>query len=207
MFTIIIPHLHTKMNDECLEINLRMLKDNTKIPYDVVVDDRDLDPYEIWNDQVAKAKTDVVVMSNSDVLMAPGWDSMINFCVSNSIVTGYLVECGAILASDVNFSCDFGKTPSTFRRDAFESFSLEKSKTVPAVKEERGWYMPCAVNRDWFVSTGGFDMSKGSFKGKIPLDIYFWDSCLRTPGFRLLRANSFAYHFQNLSDEKRVDRF
>jgi hypothetical protein len=184
-----------------------MLKDNTKIPYDVVVDDRDLDPYEIWNDQVSKAKTDVVVMSNSDVLVAPGWDSMINPCVSNSIVTGYLVECGAILASDVNFSCDFGKTPSTFRRDAFESFSLEKSKTVPVVKEERGWYMPCAVNRDWFVSTGGFDMSKGSFRGKIPLDIYFWDSCLRTPGFRLLRANSFAYHFQNLSDEKRVDRF
>jgi len=206
MFTIIIPHLHTKMNDECLSINLQMLRDNTISPYEVIVDDRDMDPYEIWNDQIFKAKTDIVVMSNTDVLMAPGWDSMVGYCAPNAIVTGYLVECGVILTHPVNISCNFGKSPSTFNRIEFEKFVSEKSQTVPHIKEERGWYMPCAVNRDWFVSTGGFDMSKGSFRKKIPLDIYFWDACIKIPGFKLFRANSFAYHFQNLSDESRVNR-
>lgn len=194
------------MNDECLELNLKMLKENTKTPYNAIIDDRDMDPYEIWNDLVAKVDTEIVVMSNTDVLMAPGWDCMVDYCESNTIVTGYLIECGAILPHHININANFGKTPAAFDRKGFESYSNEKSKNIPRIKEERGWYMPCALKSDWFLSKGGFNMSLGSFRGKIPLDIYFWEECLKDPKFKLLRANSFAYHFQNLSNEDRVDR-
>ena len=204
MFSVIIPHKHGKLNDECLALCLKMLKENTRNDYDVLVDDRNMDPYQIWNETVPLAKGEVVVMSNTDVLMAPGWDEMVLHAAPNAIVTGYLVECGAIGVHQTNIEKDFGRTPAAFNRDAFEKFVAINSNDKPAIKEERGWYMPCAMNREWFRQTGGFDTGKGRFPA--PLDIYFWESCLKHPSFRLLRAKSYAYHFQNLSNETRVKR-
>ena len=203
--TIIIPHKHGKMNDQCLELNLIMLKENTTIQYDVIIDDGPEDPYLIWNKQTAKIDSDVVIFTNTDVLFAPEWDIMVKYAVPNSIVTGYLVECNAIGVHRTNIPMNFGQKPETFRRKDFEEFAKKHAQLVPEIKEERGWYMPCALDRKWFVSTGGFDMSRGSFSVE-PLDIYFWEECLKNPDFKLFRAKSYAYHFQNLSNETRCQR-
>lgn len=205
---IIIPHKHTGLNDQCLKLCIEMLRENSSrgTITNIIVDDSDRDPYEIWNQQSIISDADIVVFTNTDVLMGPMWDTIIKFVKPNSIVTGYLIECGAIPVHHLNIERHFGKTPASFMRTEFENFCIEHGKTVPEIKEERAWYMPCAMDRKWFVSTGGFDMKLGSFREHKPLDIYFWETCIKQHGFILLRAKSYAYHFQNLSNEKRVKR-
>jgi hypothetical protein len=154
------------------------------------------DPYKIWNEVAQTARADILVFSNSDVLMAPNWDILfVEHMVENAIFTGYLVEPGNVGVAHQNIHKDFGRYPSTFRRQEFEDFALNAK--VPVVKEERGWYMPCAISKKWFLSTGGFDTTLGF---PNPNDILFWNKCISELGTRLYRCNSFAYHFQALSD-------
>lgn len=196
--TIIIPHKPTLANDEALKLNIQMLLDNTRCSFELIVDTQvPKDPYKIWNEAVAVARSKVVVLSNSDVLMAPDWDvPILEHICDNVIVTGYLVEPGVIGVAPANIRKDFGKLPSEFDRTAFEEFAREDAKEREEIEEKRAWYMPCAMMRDWFMWTGGFNTDKPFPE---PNDIKFWDRVVQNYSTKLLRVPSYAYHFQNLS--------
>jgi len=191
--TIIIPHKSTVSNDKAMMLNISMLLKNTRNSLEIIIDTEvPKDPYKIWNEAAKIARSDILVFSNSDVLMAKDWDTwFFEHMQDNAILVGYLVEPGNIGVASENIHRDFGRTPDTFDRDAFEGFA-ECSK-VPIIKEERGWYMPCAVWKEWFLSTGGFDTTLGF---PNPNDILFWNKCVKEYGTKLFRVRSFAYHFQ-----------
>jgi hypothetical protein len=194
--SIIIPHKRTKLNNLALELNLRMLQDNTLHSYELIIDtESPKDPYKIWNECAKQARADILIFTNSDVLMAPMWDVLfVEHMKDNAIFTGYLVEPGNIGVAAVNLPYNFGRSPVDFNRNTFEAFAnLYK---VQDIREERGWYMPCAFRRDWFLDTGGFDVTLGF---PNPNDIIFWERCIKDYGTKLYRTRSFAYHFQNLS--------
>src|SRR4030065_245347 len=195
--SIIIPHKRKDLNHQALALNIAMLNDNTHNSYELIIDTEcPRDPYKIWNEVAKTARADILVFSNSDVLMAPFWDVFfVGHMKENAIFTGYLVEPGNVGVAQQNIHKDFGRFPNTFRRQEFEHFA--KHVKVPDIKEERGWYMPCAISKEWFLSTGGFDTTLGF---PNPNDILFWNKCIEELGTKLYRCNSFAYHFQALSD-------
>ena len=199
--TVIIPHKPTPANDAALEINLAALHDNASCGLEVVVDDSmPGDPYDIWNRRIAELpKGRIVVMTNSDVIMGPRWDAgFLKHIQDQAILTGYIVEPGSIGVADANIRRDFGRLPHTFDRKAFEAFVENEMARTPDLKIERAWYMPCCLYRDFFVWTKGFNLSGGGFPRA--LDIEYWERCIKhLPNFKLLRVNSWSYHFQNLS--------
>jgi hypothetical protein len=199
-YSILIPHKKTGMNDLSLEINIKMLNENSENKnFELIIMEEECNPYKLWNDYSDKAKYDNLVFSNSDVLMARRWDThLIGHLCDNSIVTGYLVECGVILPASQNINMDFGSSASSFRRDEFESYCEEKSISTTECKNERGWYMPCSITKSLFNKMGRFSEEKPF---PYPNDIDFWEKCISN-GVILKRANSFAYHFQNLSNKE-----
>jgi hypothetical protein len=158
------------------------------------------DPYKIWNEASAKARGEFLVFSNSDVLMAPGWDMpMVDNCEYNNIVTGYLVEPGNIGVAAVNIQRDFGRRPDDFWRVNFEEWAVKFAATIEGAwihRNGESWYMPCMIRRDWFMDTNGFDTTLGF---PNPNDILFWNECEQQRGTTFKRVGSIAYHFQNLS--------
>ena len=199
--SIIIPHKPTGMNDEALELNLKMLLRHTRLTYELIIDNEcPKDPYKIWNEAARMARSDTLVFTNTDVLFGPEWDMLVDHQIyPNTIVTGYLVEPGNIGVATQNIHENFGKTPTLFDMHAFEDWVRHQLSNVEqgnAVKEERGWYMPCAMNKNWFNSIGGFSTELGF---PNPNDAIFWDRCIADFGTKLLRVPSYAYHFQNLS--------
>lgn len=196
--SVIIPHKPTSENDKSLRMNLQYLLEGSTVPLEVILDTTvPKDPYRIWNEAASQARADIIVFSNSDVIMAPGWDVFFaEHCAPNRILTGYLVEPGNIYPADVNIHMDFGKTPDEFNYIEFCKFVIEHSQHIPDVWSQRGWYMPCAMNRDWFLSTGGFDTTKPFPHSN---DIDFWEKCIKEYNTTLLRVRSYAYHFQALS--------
>lgn len=196
--TIIIPHRPGQHNDDALSLNVEMLLDNTYHSFELIVDTEvPKDPYKVWNEAAKVARSDVLIFSNTDVLMAPEWDvSMLAYCRPNRITVGYLVEAGNVGVAEVNIQRNFGKVPEQFDRATFEKFAGSFSRKFPDILFERAWYMPCAMDREWFLSTGGFDTTLGF---PNPNDILFWNRCRDELGTEFVRVNSFAYHFQALS--------
>ena len=198
--SIIIPHKPAISNNKALELNIKMLLRHTNIQYELIIDsEHPKDPYRIWNEVVKKVRSNVVVFSNSDVIFGPGWDILVCNVNPNQIITGYLVEPGNIGVAEANIYKDFGKTPDDFDIMAFENFVRGETQHIEIgniFKQERGWYMPCAMDREWFLDVGGFPMELGF---PNPNDAIFWDKCVADYNTTLLRVPSYAYHFQNLS--------
>lgn len=199
--TIIIPHKRTHMNDLALELNLSRLLKYTKVQYELIIDtETPKDPYQLYNSAARRARSDTLVFTNSDVIMGPEWDMLVDPSPQpNTIVTGYLIEPGNIGVAEVNIPKNFGKSPLSFDATAFEDYVKSQLHHVEhgnTIKEERGWYMPCAMNREWFLRVGRFPTELGF---PNPNDAIFWDKCTAEYSTRLLRVPSYAYHFQNLS--------
>ena len=127
--TIVIPHKRTPLNDQSLELNIKMLLENTVNNFELIIDtEAPQCPYRIWNDAAQRAKANILVFSNSDVLMAPGWDQpFIDSIQDNAILTGYLVEAGNIGVASVNIPKNFGKVPAEFDRPAFEAYAATEA--------------------------------------------------------------------------------
>lgn len=196
--SVIIPHKPTARNDEALALNLDMMFKNARNPFEIIIDtETPKDPYKIWNEASKVARAEVLVFTNSDVLMAKDWDvNLLAYAQPNVITTGYLIEPGTIGVAPENIHHDFGRVPATFDRAGFEQYASQLMIGKPAVIEQRGWYMPCAISKEWFLGTGGFDTTLGF---PNPNDILFWEHCIHDLGTKLLRVASIAYHFQALS--------
>lgn len=194
--SILMPHHSTPLNDEALDLNIAMLKENTTSgPFEILLAREYGDPYRFWNDISDRAKYECLAFTCSDMLMAPGWDvAMMAHLDGESIVTGYLVEPGVIPVASKNITIDFGRTPGRFRRSEFEAYC--SSLSVPEVRDGFGWYMPLMVTKGLFSRMGKYP-SEQPFPH--PNDLLFWEKATRA-GVAFRQVRSFAYHFQNLSN-------
>ena len=204
LISIIMPLLHTPMNDQAMEIVQQTLEANTVGPWEMIIDDDDeRDMYEKVNRLADKANSDNLCFWNSDVFPAPNWDVMMRkHHQPNAITTGYLCECGAIGVATENVPANFGWRPESYDRKGFEAFALEHSQNVPEVREKRAWYFPCMISRERFVELGKF--KKGVWNVD-PVDIWFWNHHAEQGGI-FLQTRSYFYHLQCLSATDRVDR-
>lgn len=193
--SILIPHKHEKENDKALKIALECIIDNTDHDYEIIVDSTTPgEPYTLINRMAMQAASEWLVFSNSDVFFGPHWDSpLLEAAQPDTIVTGVLVEPGAIGVAAQNIKANFGMQPDFFHRQAFEQFVLQSNWRV----EGDGWYFPCLINRARFIGMGCFDTSRGGFP--LPLDIQFWEKW-KAEGNRVQRVGSYAYHLQNYSN-------
>lgn len=193
--TILLPHLRGPANDRALRIALDCLLTNTQVNFELIVNTSVGDVYEICNQMAARAAADWIVFTASDVFMAPGWDMpMLESAQVNRIVTGVIVECGAIGVNVLNHHRNFGMTPESFDREAFETWC----RVSPETPSGYGWYFPSLHHREAFLDFGGFDLSRGPFPE--PLDSYYWTKW-RKAGREVHRVPSFCYHLQNYSNE------
>jgi len=195
--SIIIPHKIGPSNDKALRLAIDSIMEYTERTYELILDMTvPRDPYRIWNEVSEQARGKTLVFSNSDVIFAPGWDVMADHARSNVIVTGYILEPGNIGVAPVNIRRDLGRHPDNFNHSEFLSFVKKHSTKVPELTEKRAWYMPCAIDKEWFLSTGGFPIDVGFPSAN---DKRFWDQCRDNLGTVFLRARSYSYHFQNQS--------
>ncbi len=198
---ILIAHKHDPENDKALAIALDCIVRNTRNDYELLVDtDTPGCPYRLLNRMVDQTSAEYVVFSNSDIFFAPGWDvPMINAAAPDVIITGVVVEPGAIGVNVLNHEHNFGMTPDTFDRATFEQWVVDGSE----IPDGDGWYFPSLHNRQEFLALGGFDLSRGTFPE--PLDTYYWQRW-REGGRRVQRVKSFSYHLQQYSFKEEQDK-
>lgn len=193
---ILIPHKHTPENDKALAIALDCIVRNTGVDYELLIDaTTPACPYEVVNRMALSTRAEYIVPTNSDIFFAPGWvEPLLAAASPRKIVTGVLVESGAIGVNERNEHRDFGMTPERFDREAFEEWVAEQSGTPTGI----GWFFPSLHHRATFNARGGFDLSRGRFPE--PLDKHYWQQW-RESGGAVERVASYAYHLQNYSNE------
>lgn len=194
--SILIPHLREPVNNEALRICLDCIAANTGVDYELIVESvstrRGI--YGVCNQMAARAAADWIVFSNTDVFFAPGWaEPMLAAAERNTIITNVIVECGAIGVNTANVHWNFGMTPQTFNRTAFEHWCTN----TPHVPPGNGFYFPSLHHRETFLDFGGFDVSEYEFPE--PLDKWFWEQWIAS-GRSVQRVASFCYHLQNFSN-------
>lgn len=200
--SILLPHLKEPANDTALKIALDCIVSNTGMDYELIIEavETRRDIYRVLNMMAERAQGTYIVPHNSDVFVGPGWlEPLYAVRDANAIVSPVLVECGAIGVAPVNLPKDFGKTPQTFRREAFEEW-VRAGGEMPGVPDgARRWYFPSLLPRRTFLDMGGFDTARGYFPND-PVDIWFWDKW-EASGKHFRHARSFVYHLQFWSSE------
>lgn len=191
--SVLIAHKHEKANDAALKVALDTIVDNTVHDYELLIDSTTpANVYQVYNQLAVRASAPYIVFTNSDVFFAPRWDiPMLVAADPDAIVTGVIVECGAIGVATANVHRDFGMRPQTFRRKEFEEW-VEKEQPLPPGD---GWYFPSLHNRQAFLDMGGFDLTKGTFPTE-PLDILYWNTW-RERGGIIKHVRSYCYHLQH----------
>ena len=196
--SVLLPNLRTSLNNEALKVCLECLVDNTSVDFELIVEavSTRRDIYRVCNEMAERAISDWIVFHNSDVFMAPGWaEPMLAAAGKDTIVTGVIVECGAIGVAPVNVGRNFGMLPNTFQRESFERFVVEHAP----FPDGEGWYFPSLHPRETFLEMGGFDLSRGHFP-KDPLDIIYWN-LWRASGRVVKHVRSYSYHLQHYCSE------
>lgn len=193
--SILLPHLRQAQNDKALRIALSCLVSNTSVDHELktenVAERRDI--YSVINRMAASAVSEWIVLMNSDHFVAPGWiEPFLAAAQPHLMLSCILVECGAIGVHTMNYAANFGMTPETFDRAAFEDFARQGTAWLDGYS----WFWPVMLHRQTFLEMGGFDTSRGGFPA--PLDFHFgerWQSMGRGFG----RVKSYVYHLQNYS--------
>lgn len=196
VLSVLIPHKRSPANDRALSIALSCLVDNTDVDYELIIDAQTpADPYVLLNCMARRARSEYIVFGNSDLFFARNWARpMLEVARPDWIVTGVLVEPGAIGVHIQNHPRNFGMRPETFDRTAFEAWCAE----TPESPQGDGWYFPSMHHRSSFLDFGGFDTVLGAFPE--PLDAIYWDRW-KSNGRKVHRVMSFAYHLQAFSNE------
>jgi len=198
---VLIAHKHQAANDAALAVALDCLVRHTRTDYELLVDSTTpACPYRVLNTLVRQTAAEWIVFSNSDVFMAPGWDEpLLEQAAPQRIVTGVIVEPGAIGVNILNHQHNFGMTPERFDRAAFERWVAETPETPAGA----GWYFPSLHHRETFLDFGAFDTTLGHFPA--PLDAIYWDRWLAA-GREVVRAQSYSYHLQQYSSEAEQEK-
>lgn len=196
VFTVLLPHKLNDGNNAALAVCIDCLTRNTRAEFAVSISAAYNQPlYATVNRMVEEAPTDCCFYLNSDMFVAPDWDTpMLAAYAKHTFVTNVVVEPGAIGVHPQNLHRDFGRKPQTFRRAEFEAWS--KSAPLPGGE---GWYAPIMFARSAWIEIGGFDTSLGEFPNNPALDMVLFEKW-KAWGRRVVRARSFVYHLQHYSD-------
>lgn len=110
--------------------------------------------YRAYNLGVEYATTEYVLLVNSDMAYSKGaLSSLMKQASPDVFIASRLVELGVMPSGKYGVEKDFGSKPKTFRKKDFEKYALSISRncSMPG-----GLYMPLLVNRQKFLSLGGF---------------------------------------------------
>lgn len=113
--------------------------------------------YRAWNRGVLEARTQHVVMLNSDMWVADRWLDALVWAKKTdpmSVPTSLLVESGRIPSAMPETALDCGVSPSTFDRTKFTRHA--ESIVRPGKVEPGRLYMPILVDRQEFLDIGGY---------------------------------------------------
>lgn len=200
-FTILLPHKRNPGNDAALRIALDMLFANTVHDFHLLIDAAtDAPLYPRINALFERATTDCCIYWSSDMFPVKAWDQpMLEAWDARTIVTNVLVEPGAIGVHHMNLHRDFGRTPVTFQREAFEAWAANEAPML----EGEGWLAPYAISRQSFLDMGGLmtgtegiPVDPQGFTGADEAFFAKW----KAAGNRIIRARSYAYHLQRWSE-------
>lgn len=195
--SIIMPHAINDENDRVLSLNQKMAKENTRGPYEILYIGNMRRPdlvYKGWNMLVGIAKYDLVLWSNTDLLLAPNWDvNIYQLTELYDWISLRVVECGAIPSAATMISKNFGWTAQGFDRDGFEKFVGEDIAQRPIHQPGWIWHCPSVLKRNKFLELGGF--------GETPPFPYDQDNHFKVraeaAGWKFGVSNhSYAYHLQ-----------
>lgn len=196
MISIVFPHHDCPENNKVLDLKLKMLQENTTCEYEVlylVNKGNKAIVYPSWDFLIRNAKYDLVLWDNSDLVYANRWnENVLKYQNEANWICLELVECGQIGVHPNNIHKDFGITADTFRRDEFEQWVKDYSKERLGFRRDFTWYSPSVWKKSWYISIGGFDLSK---EFPHPVDMEFREKAEKL-GQRFITVNSFAYHFQ-----------
>lgn len=146
--------------------------------------------YRAWNRCVELAKTEYVVLINSDMYVSDGWlDALMDH--KEKLPTSLLVESGAILSAMPEYVCDLGRYPSNFDRELWKEFAtcLRSEDVSPG-----RLFMPVLFRRQEFLDAGGYP--EGNV-GEESGDKVFFDKLTTLTGRPHLTVHgSVVYHVQ-----------
>jgi hypothetical protein len=198
--SILIAHKHEPTNDAALLVALQTIVENTGPDYELLVDTTTpAGVYATYNKLALQATAPYLVLTNTDVFFAPGWaEAFLEVADPNAIITGVIVECGAIPVAAANVEKNFGMIPQTFRRYEFEEWVAKEQPLPPG----NGWYFPSLHHRAAFLQSNGFELSLGEFPTTWLDKIYWQDWILR--GGEIRHVRSYSYHLQAYSDIERT---
>ena len=192
-----MPHAINEENDKVLALNVKMIKENTIGPYEILYIGNMKRPelvYWGWDMLINAAKYEHVLWHNTDLLLAPNWDANIAALATyNDWISLRVVECGAISSYKTMISTDFGKTADTFDRKSFEEF-VKQDTTNRSISEDGWiWYCPSVIKKSKYIELGGFDNTPIF---PHPQDIVFKDKAIAANWKFCVSNHSYAYHLQ-----------
>ena len=153
-FSVLIPHYAAEHGRRTLRTCLDCLIDNTASHYELIVygNSEGGDLYQIYNDMARRASTEWIVFLMSDEFLQPGWDIPALEYRSPDILWGFnIVEPGYEPVNALNARADFGASPETFQRHAFETWCMTERPS-----SEFLWIFPWFMSREAFFDLGGF---------------------------------------------------
>jgi len=191
MFSIVVPYLSTsKTILKCKHF----LKKYTLNPYELIEIVDNVDVYDAFNRGVQQANYDKVLLLNDDMYVSPNWDEYyIKYHTPELILTGILVEPGAISVSDKNICKNFGTEPDTFDEEEFVNFAKNLPSEDEIIHDLKGWYMPIMFNKNTFIPY------PNEIKYPHANDVTLIDDILPKQNFKFARVNSVVYHLQGFS--------
>ncbi|MGC6516480.1 MAG: glycosyltransferase [Candidatus Puniceispirillaceae bacterium] len=110
--------------------------------------------YRAYNFGVSQAKSDLVVMINSDMAFSPGWlDALLDTYQSGRVVSSRLIEQGKLATGTYGIEKDFGNDTADYDEAGFLAYAAQNK--VAEIKPG-GLYMPILVNKYDFEKIGGY---------------------------------------------------
>jgi len=204
---------------------LRFLKANG-IPYQIAPDPSSENHewyinsvYRAYNHGVLRGAGEFVLLVNSDMGFAEGFlPRILESRTKGQLIAGRLVEVGVLRSGTYGVEKYFGFTPKSYARRRFESYArrlVRQTENGSRRLQTAGLFMPLLVNRNWFVSSGGFPpgnlpteeldeyvrsghVSRVALQGEscVPGDAAYFRRQIALGARHLTDFSAVSYHFQ-----------
>lgn len=153
--------------------------------------------YRAFNYGGFNAPGEIIVFVNSDMAFSHDWlENLLKNIKKDRIICSRLIESGKMITGKHGINKNFGQRQEEFNDNQFQKFS-EKIKK-PEIREG-GLFMPCAINKDSFVRSGGYPIGnrKEDDGSETSGDYIFFYEKLKPMGISHFTSfDSIVYHIQ-----------